>query len=378
MEHSIELLSGGVEQYQFYQAPVPLLIGNLPFGDDFKEKRHEYEYLNYYIVPSPKGVGSRDSSQPGVLYYNKFFKKYTIITSAIASWSYLYPGIREGTYCYSLNPFVNGPNGACAWIMEVYSYDGSRYINTSFKCPNIIYYNFSEDRYEVGLGEDVFSKDGFMYQLNMHDTVSRTKKKKTHRLTVLPSTTNKSTIKARPQYTATGSGSTSYILSNDALRDYKVAQVHYDWKTGYSNIRKFGQDKNATVEFNLDNLTDPINLSATFATWPTNTSAPETANRHRSSQLYRSVYIDNNQNDVAYERLDFIPDLDHEEDPEKYEEICGVYENHYKNAKKQMLIGSVVIGSIDHKDDVGWFIGINKAVSEFSALSPRRRRSVLF
>lgn len=38
IEHATDLssLSGNVRQTFFYKAPIPLLIGNLPFGDDFK------------------------------------------------------------------------------------------------------------------------------------------------------------------------------------------------------------------------------------------------------------------------------------------------------------------------------------------------------
>lgn len=41
IEHATSLsgLSGIARQTYFYKAPIPLLIGNLPFGDDFKEKR---------------------------------------------------------------------------------------------------------------------------------------------------------------------------------------------------------------------------------------------------------------------------------------------------------------------------------------------------
>ena len=170
MAHSTKLPIE-IEQSFFYKAPVPLLIGNLPFGDDFKEKRDEYEYLHYYIVPK------QGSDLYAILYYNKFYKNFTMICKDAydfgpLNWSKLYPHLYINGATYSLNPFVNDVNGACAWIKEQSYYNPYTVItyqstyDERMSSAAKVYYNFSRNQYEWGLGEDVFQYNGVTYQVN--------------------------------------------------------------------------------------------------------------------------------------------------------------------------------------------------------------------
>lgn len=70
-------------------------------------------------------------------------------------------------------------------------------------------------------------------------------------------------------------------------------------------------------------------------------------------------------------RIPDCPDYDYENEPEKYDEMCGVYihtsrvynlSNSSSNKDIQILIGSVVLGSDDEKD--GRYIGIDHSYSQ--------------
>lgn len=131
---------------QFYQSPVPLIIGNLPFGDSFQSSINDYEYLNVY-----KLIGSNLS---GTLFYSKFFNNYIILDNAQSKIENMFPAFNIGNKSYSINPFINDVNGVCSWI-SFNKNDASK-----------IHFNFSSSKYEYSLGEDCPYYDGLSFQIN--------------------------------------------------------------------------------------------------------------------------------------------------------------------------------------------------------------------
>jgi hypothetical protein len=341
-----------VDQKYFYKAPVPLLIGNLPFGDDFKNKRHEYEYLDYYIIPN------QTSNLHGILYYNKFFKNYTIIcgestnsNSVPLNWSYMYPHFYIDGNVWSLNPFVNSPNGSCVWIKEESKYspfsDSNYETNTNdTSSAGSIYYNFTSNQYEWGLGEDVHQYEGVTYQVNNANKCNG--------------------------YSFNGidpvADSNPYLQTLDEVVNMKCYDLNIsNLYVGFTNKLQPEFEGNES-QFNFKDLTDPENFNKTFMVSTVNDSNIVTDTHYHGKingcKLIRGKDLAYSYNYI-YDRLNFLKDLDHEDEPEKYEEICGVYENNSEEAKSAFVLGSIVIGNENHRDDIGWFIGINSLVSDY-------------
>lgn len=129
----------------FYQIPIPLTIGNLPYGD-FLNHLNEYEYLKVYKVPSLNMC----------LYWSKFHNNY-ILRRLDNNPEYIFPQLKAENILYSLNPFMNDLNGICSWINDE--------INTCSK----IYYNTQTSKYEFGFGQDVPTNQGFLYNIISKD-----------------------------------------------------------------------------------------------------------------------------------------------------------------------------------------------------------------
>lgn len=347
IEHTTDLssLSGNVRQTFFYKAPIPLLIGNLPFGDDFKEKRGEYEYLDYYILPSNTAL-----RYDGFLFYSKFLKNYMFLSFDYASWSFMYPIFSTYEGAYALNPFVNDTNGACAWSAELQRRNSSQTDNTYSSTK--MYYNFTTERYEKGLGEDTFNVNGTWHPLGAknlsngyYDYLSSTR---------------------------TGSMHFSYCTTLSGLRDFKYDSPHEegrnysitDYQIGVGKYFAPDSSISATVDFsnlanrdNLEKAYKEIAISDNF-----NSVFPSYAENQGKFKLDDSSYLNYSYNlQYFYERLDLIKDLDHEDEPDEYEKICGIYENNStENGQYEVFaLGSIVLGNEQHRDDIGWFIGIN-------------------
>lgn len=105
----ITTISSSITNFSFYKSPVPLIIGNLPFKDNYKTSLHEWEYLDIYVVPKLQNV----------LYYDHFYKKYKINVKTTDISRYMYPGFCSPGYStanYVLNPFTNDVNGVCPFM----------------------------------------------------------------------------------------------------------------------------------------------------------------------------------------------------------------------------------------------------------------------
>lgn len=334
-EHSTNFV-GTVYQSLFYKAPIPLLIGNLPFGDDFKNKRHEYEYLNYYIVPK-----INSSNEYGVLLYSKFLDNYIVLKEPLTTWAFIYPAFSINNEYYYLNPFVNDVNGACSWIPEVKITESNVFpeqqiTEGSVYYSNQVYFNFEENRYELGLGENVWNLRGTYQHLH-----------------------NKNLANG---YTFGSDGKMNYELFStfDAIRNKKPdtlsnsgIRIGYAWSLSgegidFENVNNRDDlDKNMTAQVINENISKSVNAQLKYAL------SPDGADYYN-----------------FYERIDLLPDLDHEADPEKFDKICGVYEN--VALSHQFVMGSIVIGNTEHKDDIGYFVGINSIVSQNTGISSGR------
>jgi hypothetical protein len=133
-----------------------------------------------------------------------------------------------------------------------------------------------------------------------------------------------------------------------------------------------GSSNLTTVDFsnlanrnNLDKAYKEIAISENF-----NSVFPSYSNFQGKFKLDPSTSFNNSALQYFYERLDLIKDLDYEDEPDKYEKICGIYENNgtssYNNA---FALGSIVIGNEQHRDDIGWFIGINHSISNIAGFA---------
>lgn len=329
-EHSTNFV-GTVYQSLFYKVPIPLLIGNLPFGDDFKNKRHEYEYLNYYIVPK-----INSTNEYGVLFYSKFLDNYIVLKESLTTWAFMYPAFSINNEYYYLNPFVNDVNGACSWIPEAKltksnTFKEQQVNEGAIYCSNQVYFNFEKNRYELGLGENVW---------NLRDTYQHLH--------------NKNLANG---FTFGSDGKMNYELFStfDEIRNKKPdtlsnsgIRIGYAWN--------FSGD-----EVDFEKLNNRDNLDKNFTANVLN----ENISKSVTAQLQQA----NSYNSEFYERLDLLPDLDHEADSEKFDKMCGVYEN--VSRSHQFVIGSIVIGNVDHKDDIGYFVGINSIVSQSDVISRR-------
>lgn len=347
IQHTTDISNINIKQTIFYKSPTPLLIGNLPFGDDFKNKRHEYEYLDYYIVPVNGPV-----TYDGFLFYSKFFDNYIFLAASYASWSCMYPGIYFNASWYSLNPFVNDTNGACSWIPE-FRYadnrDGGLYQSSQ------IYYNFSKDRYEAGLGEDVWNLDSSYHLIHSKNLSNG----------LYDSLSDYNTVKMDYQIAD----------SLDDLRNMPLAG-NKNGKIPISYAFKLENDDAGLVD--VSNLAKRENLYKNFKATVINQKLIDYANSTNNSRfistpvhmrmLYTATSTPMQYDQYWYERLDLIKDLDYEDDPENFEKMCGLYENnpHTSSLLKQFILGSVVIGNESHRDDLGWFIGVNEQISNYN------------
>lgn len=353
IEHATDLSGLSVKQSIFYKAPLPLLIGNLPFGDDFKEKRDEYEYLDYYIVPVNGGV-----QYDGFLYYSKFLKNYMFICQDYATWSYMYPIFYTYEGAFALNPFVNDTNGACAWGIDLNGKNSGN-IDDPYSSTKI-YYNFTTERYEKGLGEDTFNFNGTWHPLGEK---------------------NLSNGDYRFAFSSSaGSMHMSYCTSLDGLRNLKYdCPIEEGTTYSISNYqigvgKYFISDTSATETVNFSNLANRNNLDKPYKEIAISEAFNNTLSSYSNYQGKFKLDSSSNFNSLSlqyfYERLDLLKDLDYEDEQEKYEKICGIYENNgtspYKNA---FNLGSIVIGNEEHRDDIGWFIGINQSISEIPGFS---------
>lgn len=352
IKHATNLseLSGNVRQTIFYKAPTPLLIGNLPFGDDFKEKRGEYEYLDYYILPSNGPV-----QYDGFLFYSKFLKNYMFLSFDYASWSFMYPIFHTYEGPYALNPFVNDTNGACAWAADIQRRNSSNVNEKPFSSTKI-YYNFETGRYEKGLGEDTFNFNGTWHPLGEKNLSNG--------------------FYDYPSATRTGSMHFSYCTTFSGLRDFKYdcpkeegGTYHIaDYQVGVGKY--FTGDTSVSATVNFSNLANRDNLDKAYKEIAISDNFNSVFPSYSTYQGKFKLDKDSIMLRYFYERLDLIKDLDHEDEPDKYEKICGIYENNapqtgYYNT---FALGSIVIGNEQHRDDIGWFIGINRAISELDGI----------
>lgn len=356
IEHSSSLsqITNIASQSVFYKSPTPLLIGNLPFGEDFKEKRHEYEYLDYYIVPYDT------VEYDGILFYSKFLDNYIFINSTFACWSQMYPSFycKEGWFC--LNPFVNDTNGACSWIPLSTRRDGEIESQYPF-CSTSIYYNFEKNRYEKGLGEDVFNYNGGYYPIGAKNLTNG----------YYGGRLNGDA--APPNEVVYAVGKTVDDVKNwkfDNPVDYNKQTVIQNYPFGMA--RKFvgNETVSATVDFsnladrnNLDKIAKEVALSERLLENQNNSYLSTDIKFKMFSRTYN---FNSDDQKYFYERLDFVKDLDHEDEPNKFEKVCGLYENNYYSGEStiKFFVGSIVFGNEEHRDDLGWFIGINHAINE--------------
>lgn len=355
IKHATNLseLSGNVRQTIFYKAPKPLLIGNLPFGDDFKNKRDEYEYLDYYILPSNGPV-----QYDGFLFYSKFLKNYMFLSNFFASWSFMYPIFMTYEGPFALNPFVNDTNGACAWAPDIQKRNGGN-VDDPYGSSKI-YYNFTTGRYEKGLGEDTFNFNGTWHPLGA-----------------------KNLSNGYYIYTSSRAGSMhmSYCTTFDGLRNFKydcpveegTTYSIADYQIGVGKYFSGNDSVSGTVDFsnlaNRDNLDKAYKETAISENF--NTALSSYSSYQGKFKFDDSSSLNSSSLQYFYERLDLIKDLDHEDEPNKYEKICGIYENNstqtgYYNT---FALGSIVIGNEQHRDDIGWFIGINYPFSNIGGFA---------
>lgn len=322
MNHSTEITSGVANI--FYKAPLPLIIGNLPFSSDFKENKDEYNYLDYYIVPQQNNILG------GVLFYSEFFKDYQFIEGKYASWQWMYPFFNipnnsTGT-SYHLNPFVNDVNGCCSWIA------GYQDPNTNLYPPGIgnqasFYFNFTSNKYEFGFGEDVWTYNKCYFHL--------------------------------PSFSLYHGYSFSYnpisVSSSNELKNLSL--VGKNFKIGWQH--EVMDDPSISIQMNWDDLSDENNLSKTFYTRCSNKSLDDTLDPkiyHCSFDLFN--HTKGSPSNFIYNKLNILKDLDYEDDPASFNNMLGVYENNNENNLKNFLLGNIVIGDETNRDE-GWFIGVN-------------------
>lgn len=98
--------------------------------------------------------------------------------------------------------------------------------------------------------------------------------------------------------------------------------------------------KLTNIDFDFDNITSSdLNKNLNFESLY-NSSNTQTLTFEM--EYYISLFL----------RIEDCPDVDHLEDPEKYDKMCGIYNpapfSSVKN--RQYMIGSIVVGS-DNKDE---------------------------
>lgn len=265
----------------------------------------------------------------------------------------MYPVFYTNEGPYALNPFVNDTNGACAWSADLQERN-SRNNNSTYSSTKI-YYNFTTGRYEKGLGEDTFNVNGTWHPLGAKNLANG-----------FYSSSSK-----------TGSMHFSYFTTLSGLRNFKYdcpkeeGNNYYigDYQIGVGRYLTNDTSTSATVDFsnlaNRDNLDKAYkeiaisdNFNNVFSSRVTYTGKFKLDSSKSLNSSYDLQYF--------YERLDLIKDLDYEDEPDKYEKICGIYENNSPQDGQRAVfaLGSIVIGNEQHRDDIGWFIGINETISE--------------
>lgn len=98
--------------------------------------------------------------------------------------------------------------------------------------------------------------------------------------------------------------------------------------------------KITNTDFDFDNITSSdLNKTLNFV------SLYNSSNK-------QNLTFEMETNAPSYLRIEDCPDVDHLEDPTKYDKMCGVYSpTSFSSVKnRQYIIGSIVVGS-DNKDE---------------------------
>lgn len=299
----------------FYKAPIPLIFGNIPLADDFKEHKDEYHYFNYYIVPSQyTNNNTLALNRLGIVFYSEYLKNYVYMrgTSSVdLTWKNLYPYFSLDHYYY-LNPFVN-VDGACTWIYET-DYEFS---------PQNIYFNFEKDRFEYGLGADVVNYE----DCNLSP------------IAISYPTLDQNDVR---------------VSTTDELKNFSLISNTDTTLTSYKFFPNHFLNNGVVIS-----SPDEIPSGASFQCKPINSNGKSPTSTGRLYQAYSS--------DLKYQyiRTEDIPDFDFLNDPEKYENMCGIYKN---NENKKFVLGSIIIGNVDNPN-FGYFIGVNGLVTSIPGLN---------
>lgn len=292
---------------QFYKEPLPLLIGSLPFGEDFRNKKDEYEFLDVY-----KTI---DNDFEGIIYYSRFFKKYTFLKKENVTWQNLFPKFDLIYGVYTLNPFINDTNGYCSWLFDPsYYYGGIK--------SDKIYYNSEEDRYENGLGEDVVYNNGKIYTMNNNNYFNG--------------------YFGGYEYYSDEVNNNIFQISldrNASLEDITIGD--YVENVGYKKLF------NGNDEFDFDELTNENNFDNYFSMTLVN-----------GEEIINGCALFGKED--YFLKNDEVKDIDHLLNP-SIPELLGVYENQYTSEK--FALGSWVLGNLS-KEDFGLFVGVNDVYTD--------------
>lgn len=139
----------------FYEEPIPIIIGNLPFND-FQTNIDEYQYKKIYKV-----FGNRQ----GIVHYSEYFNNYEMIFyDRNLDYSYLYPKLKinghsgDPNHTFILNPYFNDINGICSYISEYSTSNPTKFI-----------YNTDENAFEWSFGQDFQYFDGLGFNTNIRN-----------------------------------------------------------------------------------------------------------------------------------------------------------------------------------------------------------------
>lgn len=159
----------GAQQNTFYEAPIPLLMGNIPFGD-FTTSGGEYHYQKYYVLSSGNYYRKYNdtydtyyytSTRNAYVLYNKQFNTYVLTFANIL---YFYPNVRNITSNNNmdqgslyLNPFVNDTTGYCSFQ------------NLNNARIKKLYYNDSTDKFQYNYGKDFYDYNKCIYINSVKD-----------------------------------------------------------------------------------------------------------------------------------------------------------------------------------------------------------------
>lgn len=147
------LNTSGVKCY-FYENPIPLIIGNLPYNYPLGSL-NDYNYKKIYTI-----FGNAE----GILHYSEFFNNYEILLNK-PKVDELYPKIiltNENDYSsgqkFVLNPFFNDENGICSYIAEFNTANNSK-----------LFYNTDIDKFEWSFGQSFPYHEGYGFSINARD-----------------------------------------------------------------------------------------------------------------------------------------------------------------------------------------------------------------